>query len=461
MNASNGMIQGIQAAICKPKETGNFGPSSNTGLVGENPQTQIALIGDQVKLSFRREMLPCEPEQFVTKLFMEIAHLLGGSGWTCSGFRGHSEKGQNGFERGCYLRCGKEVRASFQWGGKAQLGWCLLHINGGFCRIMPPREWVRLYALARRLKARLGAFDLAGDDYTGLLGFQPYTVRVKYMMAPYKFCPGHRVGQGSVPPKFRKWIDSDTGTTLYLGSDKSAISHRIYEKGKQLGDKKYPDWNRWEVMFRRIGGKTELNLGLLYPGKWRAAWLGSCHHLAVKFNENGLRCIMNVEQARRGSQEIAARALLTLEHQWGGAIDRLMPVFGSEALIQLIRRKVETSPLSGLDSSDAADILELRSVLRSAADSAAGADAAQSAPGNMTYAQETISEAWRSRDLDDKNNVMFIGEKLYHNLGDLDYLYGSTGASTSDVQAEGRAIGLELVCSMDLAGDTFILAREL
>jgi DNA relaxase NicK len=450
------MLQAVQAAICKPKDNRNSGPSSNTGLLGI---PEVDLKGDQVKLSFRRELLPCEPQEFARMILLEALHLVRGAGWNFTGAT-MTEKGQNGFERGFYLRCAGEVRASFQWGGKSQLGWCLLHINGAFCKVMTRKEWVRLYALSRRFQARLGAFDLAGDDYTGLLGFQPCLVRAEYYKAPVKFCPGHRIGHGSVPPRFRKWIDSETGTTLYLGGEKSSIGHRVYEKGKQLGDKARPDWHRWEVMFRRMGGKTELNLGLLYPGNWASAWLGSCNHLATKFDQSGLRFTMNVEQARRGSQEIAARSLLTLEKQWGGAIDHLAQAFGSEALIELIRRKVETSPLSELDSSDIASILELRESLRSATDSAAGADAAQSMPQRLTYAQEMIRQAWRSRDVDGKENVFFIEEKLYYSLGEAEHLCGSTELHSSEIKAQGEAIGLDLVIQMDLCGDRFIMARE-
>lgn len=49
------------------------------------------------------------------------------------------------------------------------------------------------------------------------------------------------------------WVNGQRGRTLYIGSRRSAVRARIYEKGKQLPEAGRPDWVRAEVQARPRG----------------------------------------------------------------------------------------------------------------------------------------------------------------------------------------------------------------
>jgi len=123
------------------------------------------------------------------------------------------------------------------FGGDNQRGTVLVSINGAGCSRIANfgrvREW------AESLKARITRIDLAADDHYG----KTFTVR--------KAIKAFREGAFNLSgrPPFSRRIDdmgSGSGDTLYIGSRAGGKLCRVYEKGKQLGDKR-SRWVRAEV----------------------------------------------------------------------------------------------------------------------------------------------------------------------------------------------------------------------
>lgn len=115
-----------------------------------------------------------------------------------------------------------------------------VYISGEGCRQVS--DWSRLYrALVTKLvdySPRITRVDVAYDDLQGQRD-------VSFAEDSYK--AGLFAGNGR-PPKGQSINDmgSGDGCTFYVGSRDSGRYLRIYEKGKQLGEKESP-WVRWEV----------------------------------------------------------------------------------------------------------------------------------------------------------------------------------------------------------------------
>jgi DNA relaxase NicK len=118
---------------------------------------------------------------------------------------------------------------------------------------------------------------------------------------------------------------SDDGKTLYLGSPSSAVTMRIYEKGKQLGCS--TDWVRAELQVRPKKD-AKLLASLLSAeqlwgfSKWSAL-------MALEMGKTDAQRV-DVNAYQKSDQERAYRFMLK---QYGPMLSRLMPHHGSwEAL---------------------------------------------------------------------------------------------------------------------------------
>lgn len=115
-----------------------------------------------------------------------------------------------------------------------------VYITGEGCRRVP--DWRDVYtALSQGLEPyqpKITRVDIAYDDHDGIRD-------VDFAADSYR--AGLFAGNGR-PPKGQRIDDmgSGDGCTFYVGSRESGRYLRIYEKGKQLGDKE-SSWVRWEV----------------------------------------------------------------------------------------------------------------------------------------------------------------------------------------------------------------------
>lgn len=115
-----------------------------------------------------------------------------------------------------------------------------IFITGQGCKCVS--DWSRVY---RALVGKLGSYapkitriDIAYDDHAGQRDVE---------FARDSYSAGLFAGNGR-PPKgqFIDDMGSDDGRTMYVGSRESGRYLRVYEKGRQLGDKE-SEWVRWEV----------------------------------------------------------------------------------------------------------------------------------------------------------------------------------------------------------------------
>lgn len=134
------------------------------------------------------------------------------------------------------------------------------------------------------------------------------------------------------------WIETDgRGRTFYVGRRKNGKLLRIYEKGKQLGDKSSP-WVRWEFELHNRDRIIPWEV-LLEPGKYLAA---------------SYRCMGwdNVVQERiRTTRNTANVSYQHLRHQLSHSFGRFLTVMeaveGSpEKVLQLLKRPGVPSRLS-------------------------------------------------------------------------------------------------------------------
>ena len=118
---------------------------------------------------------------------------------------------------------------------------------------------------------------------------------------------------------------SDDGKTLYLGSPTSAVTMRIYEKGKQLGCS--TEWVRAELQVRPKKN-AKLIASLLSPEQLWGIAKWSCL-MALEMGKTDVQRV-DVSMYQKSDQERAYRFLLK---QYGPLLKRLMPHHGSwEAL---------------------------------------------------------------------------------------------------------------------------------
>jgi phage replication initiation protein len=123
------------------------------------------------------------------------------------------------------------------YGGKAQRGSVLVSIPGEGCRRIA--DFRRVRSWAESLGARITRVDIAADDQK--------SAAVDVCSAIQAWRDGEFTNAGR-PPKARIVDDfeSGEGRTLYVGARTSGKMCRVYEKGKQLGDR-LSKWVRAEV----------------------------------------------------------------------------------------------------------------------------------------------------------------------------------------------------------------------
>lgn len=95
--------------------------------------------------------------------------------------------------------------------------------------------------------ATFSRIDLALDEYEGLVGFDDIIEKIEQGEHVGR-CRSFKVISG------RDSHGQHTGTTIYMGSNKSDIMLRVYEKNFERQQKGYevetPIWNRWELVLK-------------------------------------------------------------------------------------------------------------------------------------------------------------------------------------------------------------------
>lgn len=129
--------------------------------------------------------------------------------------------------------------AKVAYGGESQRGTVLLSINGEGCKRVT--SWLMAFSFIQSHGGKITRCDVCADDFDGV---------VLGIASAVKAFRDRAFVTGGRPPKAEMIDDlgSDAGCTFYVGSRAGGKLCRIYEKGKQLGDKRSP-WIRAEVEF--------------------------------------------------------------------------------------------------------------------------------------------------------------------------------------------------------------------
>lgn len=115
--------------------------------------------------------------------------------------------------------------------------------------------------------------------------------------------------------------DSDDGRTLYLGSQSSAISMRIYEKGKQLGTQ--DEWVRAELQVRPQKDVKSIAAMLDSTEVWGLSkW---SHAMAVQLGKKGLQRV----DAQVYEQSDHDRAYRFMLKQYRRVFEQMLATHGS------------------------------------------------------------------------------------------------------------------------------------
>ncbi|QIK81677.1 replication protein [Lysobacter sp. HDW10] len=117
--------------------------------------------------------------------------------------------------------------------------------------------WCAFRAKLERVGAQLTRVDVAYDDFLGVNSVKHAECMWDLGEFDYKFGPEMK------RPEAKEFNDkgSGKGCTFYVGNSSSEKQLRVYEKGKQLGDRESP-WVRWELQFRSSTRK-KLSLDIL------------------------------------------------------------------------------------------------------------------------------------------------------------------------------------------------------
>lgn len=191
-----------------------------------NTPKQVALT-DYLNITF-----PFENNFALVSEFVPMFRDYFGNSFGALCDRGHGLYGYHNsykFENGSAL---------FAYGGASQKGTAFLSLPGEGCALI--NDWHAVVNFIEILGGRITRWDGAVDDYEG---------KHSVDLALQWYVDGHFTTGGNKPKmkQIGNWVEPDgSGRTVYIGKRTNGKMLRVYEKGKQLGDKSSP-WVRWEV----------------------------------------------------------------------------------------------------------------------------------------------------------------------------------------------------------------------
>ncbi len=249
----------------------------------------------------------------------DLAFIPTGKGWNGYKQRHNIQHGENAANLGLLAH-----------GGSSQRGSVHVELNAQACALIT--DWQPLKAWGEQQKANITRVDLAHDDLTG------QTITVDIGLAWHKAGEFNSNGR---PAKARLIDDLGTGDgkTLYVGNRAYGKMLRIYEKGKQLGDKESP-WVRAEVELHNKSRLIPWDV-LAHPGYYLAGTYPCLAYLSAEQWK-----IKTIHKAATISLESSIKHL----RQTGGKlVNLMMQTHGGDAFAVVNELKREGIPrrLSG------------------------------------------------------------------------------------------------------------------
>ena len=240
-------------------------PSSNTG--GKSPDSPQTAFVDWLTCTFRFELSPIDfaPDVLLGISLSDKLSYISNVLFLVLGlpkFRLElTSKGRNGYKHTIPLGHNGEY-GFIAFGGENQRGTVCLTLNGTGCALV--KDWHKVKYWGEKYGAKITRCDPAHDDFEGQF--------VTVALAEQWYFDGKFTSSGR-PPSSKTINDngSSKGKTLYVGERKSGKLCRVYEKGKQLGDK-LSAWVRVEVELhnkdRVIPWDIVINPGLYLAGSY-------------------------------------------------------------------------------------------------------------------------------------------------------------------------------------------------
>lgn len=210
-----------------------------------------------------------------------------------------------------------------------QRGTVLVALSGEGCAAAKEGWEMRLKKLLERTaRARITRLDCAHDDFTGTA----YSVnRADTDHTDGLFNCGGRNPDCEYRGNWKR--PNGKGRTFQVGNRTNGKYCRVYEKGRQLGDKN-SEWVRVEVEFKSTDRIIPFD-ALIRPGEYLAA----AYPAFSWINERQER-IYTTQKIVTANVD---RAVAWLKHQCGASIKSLVEIFGVEGALSKIIRDGEPS----------------------------------------------------------------------------------------------------------------------
>lgn len=224
------------------------------------------------------------------------------------------------------------------YGGEHQRGTVHLELNALGCARV--QDWNAVRVWCEAYGVRITRVDLAHDDFTGEV--------VNVSQARAWFQQGQFTTGGRAPTaRLLDDLGSDRGKTLYVGQRQHGKLCRVYEKGKQLGDKQSP-WCRVEVEFRGKSRVIPYDV-LVRAGDYLAGAYPCLAYLSKRQDK--------VRTLKKSAEIGYARMVECLRTQYGPALNAMLRVEGGDpfaVLEQAVRpgvpKRLANLPLPGRGS---------------------------------------------------------------------------------------------------------------
>lgn len=197
--------------------------------------------------------------------------------WMQNPMIGHEGNGLYGFEKSVtfstmaddLIRGELVPVAVMAWGGDRQRGRVYVSINGAGCSMV--KDWGCVMRIVSSIRARITRADLAVDALEG--EFDIGTAQAWY--------EGKGFNSGGRTPTYKvegDWLTpTGAGRTFYVGRRENGKFARIYEKGKQLGNRFSP-WTRFEVELHNVDRVIPYDV-ITEPSKYFAGCYPVCEGL--------------------------------------------------------------------------------------------------------------------------------------------------------------------------------------
>lgn len=194
--------------------------------------------------------------------------------WMQSGMVGQGGNGLYGFEHSVTFSTmaddlirGEIVPvAVMAWGGQQQRGRIYVSINGAGCSMV--KDWPCVFRILDSMRARITRVDLAVDALDG-------EFTVEHAQDWYENRGFNAGGRTPVYKVEGDWLTATgSGRTFYVGRRENGKYARLYEKGRQLGNKE-STWNRFEVELHNVDRVIPLDV-IVDPSKYFAGCYPCC-----------------------------------------------------------------------------------------------------------------------------------------------------------------------------------------